>query len=79
MYFNSKPKRIIVSTEEAHANALTLEEEVEVEWIVDWESERRRMVCKNILRLGVEQLKRDISRYKSRERTKWRRERLKRC
>src|SRR5271168_3006847 len=38
MYFNSKPKHIIVSTEEAHANALTLEEEVEVEWIVDWES-----------------------------------------
>jgi hypothetical protein len=47
MYLNRKQKRIIVSAEEAHANALTLQEEVEVDWMVDWKSQRRhRMVCK---------------------------------
>lgn len=44
---NRKPKHVIVSTEETHANALTLQEEVEVDWMVDWKSQRRhRMVCK---------------------------------
>jgi hypothetical protein len=45
MYLNRKQKRVIVSAEEAHAKALIQEEELEVDWMVDWASEARgRMV-----------------------------------